>query len=65
MTVDNAYSFSSIDVPHDNEMIEARAEQYIFGYGVPLDVGNSPLVALQLDEPVRQVSRETTVRYVP
>lgn len=65
MPVDHAHGLALAYVPDDDEVVEARAEEYVLGDRVPLDVADASLVTLELDQPVGEVSRESAVRYVP
>lgn len=46
-------------------MIKTSTEKYVFGSGMPFDVGDSAFVALQFNQPLVQVNGEAIIRNVP
>lgn len=48
-----------------HQVVEARTDQYVLCGGVPLHVANSPLVSVQVHQPLCEVGGQPTIWDVP
>ncbi len=68
MTVDDVDGLSPRDVPHEDEVIVAGAQEDVFGRRVPLETHHAASMALQLDQEVGEVGGrepQTAIGNVP
>jgi len=65
VTCDDAYGLGLFQIPQDYLKVRARAQHYIFGGGVPLDLTDASLMPMQIDDPIVEILVQAVVAYLP